>query len=190
MELLNDYPFFILSSSEEFFLQYQNYSQNNYINRVLSVNIFTGQVKSENPDILKEKVIYSTYKAKAILGLIKIKNVDFFLYVTSSEKVCQMKNQDIYKITEVDFFEISDQKINTNSDQEITDLMKRIDEMKEAQLRYSKKYKEKLGLYDTEIKRLKNELRNIRKNLENLYNEVLNDPLVIPGQILNQVSKI
>ena len=27
------------------------------------------------------------------------------------------------------------------------------------------------------------------KYLENLYNEVLNDPLVIPGQILNQVSK-
>ena len=73
MELLNDYPYFLLSSNEEVFLQYQNYSPKSYLNKVISINLFTCLVKSESPEILKEKVIYSTYKAKAILGLIRIK---------------------------------------------------------------------------------------------------------------------
>ena len=188
MELLNDYPFFILSSSEEFFLQYQNYSQNNYINRVLSVNIFTGQVKSENPDILKEKVIYSTYKAKAILGLIKIKNVDFFLYVTSSEKVCQMKNQDIYKITEVDFFEISDQKINTNSDQEITDLKEGIKKLLKLGFYYS------FGLDLTNSQQNQSKILNDLKSKNNVSNFNYMNELIYstsaPTNIINSLKRV
>ena len=122
MELLNDYPYFLLSSSEELFLQYQNYSPKSYLNKVISVNLFTSSIKSENPEILKEKIIYSTQKAKAILGMINIKNTNFILYVTSSEKVGQLKNQDVFKITEVDFFEISDPKKQRVVNQEISDL--------------------------------------------------------------------
>ena len=122
MELLNDYPYFLLSSSEELFLQYQNYSPKSYLNKVISVNLFTSKVKSENPEILKEKIIYSTQKAKAILGMINIKNINFILYVTSSEKVGQLKEQDVFRITEVDFFEISDPKKQRINNQEISDL--------------------------------------------------------------------
>ena len=122
MELLNDYPYFILSSNEELFLQYQNYSPKSYLNKVISVNLFTSAIKSENPEILKEKIIYSTQKAKAILGMINIKNSNFILYVTSSEKVGQLKNKDVFKITEVDFFEISDPKKQRVVNQEISDL--------------------------------------------------------------------
>ena len=122
MELLNDYPYFLLSSNEELFLQYQNYSPKSYLNRVISINLFNCQVKAENPEILKEKIIYSTYKAKAILGIIRIKNINFVLYITSSEKIGQIKNQDVFKITDVDFFEISDPKIKHSNDQEISDL--------------------------------------------------------------------
>ena len=86
MELLNDYPYFLLSSSEELFLQYQNYSPKSYLNKVISVNLFTSSIKSENPEILKEKIIYSTQKAKAILGMINIKNTNFILYVKMFSK--------------------------------------------------------------------------------------------------------
>ena len=122
MELLNDYPYFLLSSNEEVFLQYQNYSPKSYLNKVISINLFTCLVKSESPEILKEKVIYSTYKAKAILGLIRIKGVNFVLYITSSEKIGQIKNQDVFRITDVDFFEVSDPKIKHTNDQDISDL--------------------------------------------------------------------
>ena len=122
MELLNDYPYFLLSSNEELFLQYQNYTSKSYLNKVISINLFTSAVKSENPEILKEKIIYSTQKAKAILGMINIKNINFILYVTSSDKVGQLKNQDVFRITEVDFFEISDPKKQRVVSQEISDL--------------------------------------------------------------------
>ena len=122
MELLNDYPYFLLSSNEELFLQYQNYSPKSYLNKVISINLFNCQVKAENPEILKEKIIYSTYKAKAILGIIRIKDINFVLYITSSEKIGQIKNQDVFRITDVDFFEISDPKIKHSNDQEISDL--------------------------------------------------------------------
>ena len=119
MELLNDYPYFLLSSNEELFLQYQNYSPKSYLNKVISVNLFTSQVKSENPEILKQKVIYLTYKAKAILGIIRIKGINFVLYIVSSEKIGQIKGQDIFRITDVEFFEISDPKIKHVNDQDI-----------------------------------------------------------------------
>ena len=54
--------------------------------------------------------------------MINIKNTNFILYVTSSEKVGQLKNQDVFKITEVDFFEISDPKKQRVVNQEISDL--------------------------------------------------------------------
>ena len=122
MELLNDYPYFLLSSNEEVFLQYQNYSPKSYLNKVISINLFTNVVKSENPEILKEKIIYSTYKAKAILGIISIKGINFVLYIVASDKIGQIKNQGIFRITDVDFFEISDPKIKRATDQEIVDL--------------------------------------------------------------------
>ena len=122
MELLNDYPYFLLSSNEELFLQYQNYSPKSYLNKVISINLFTSEIKSENPEILKEKIIYSTQKAKAILGMINIKETNFILYVTSSEKAGQLKDQDVFRITEVDFFEISDPKKQKVNNQEILDL--------------------------------------------------------------------
>ena len=122
MELLDDYPYFLLSSNEELFLQYQNYSPKKYLNKVISVNLFTSAIKAENPEILKEKIIYSTQKAKVILGMINIKNTNFILYVTSSEKVGQLKDQDVFRITEVDFFEISEPKKQRVINQEINDL--------------------------------------------------------------------
>ena len=162
MELLNDYPYFLLTSNEEVFLQYQNYSPKSYLNKVISVNLFTSQVKSENPEILKQKVIYLTYKAKAILGIIRIKGINFILYITSSEKIGQIKNQDIFRITDVDFFEISDPKIKHVNDQEITDLKEGI-----------KKYL-KLGFYYSFGVDLTSSKQYQSKILNDLTNGIIN----------------
>ena len=177
MELLNDYPYFLLTSNEEVFLQYQNYSPKSYLNKVISVNLFTSQVKSENPEILKQKVIYLTYKAKAILGIIRIKGANFILYITSSEKIGQIKNQDIFRITDVDFFEISDPKIKHVNDQEITDLKEGIKKYLKLGFYYSfgvdltssQQYQSKI------LNDLKNGINNkfhLEKNaLNNLFSE-------------------
>ena len=120
MELLKDYPYILLSTKEELFLQY--YSPTKYLNKVISINLFNCQVKSENPEILKDKKLNTSHKAKAILGIIRIKDINFVLYITASEKIGQIKNQDVFRITDVDFFEISDPKMKRANDQEILDL--------------------------------------------------------------------
>ena len=177
MELLNDYPYFLLSSSEELFLQYQNYSPKSYLNKVISVNLFTSAIKSENPEILKEKIIYSTQKAKAILGMINIKNSNFILYVTSSEKVGQLKNKDVFKITEVDFFEISDPKKQRVVNQEISDLKDGIKKLLKLGFYYSfgvdltssQQYQSKiLTELKSEIKSFFNNNNNNDKNKNNI----------------------
>ena len=181
MELLNDFPYFLLSSDEELFLQYQNYSPKSRLNKVISVNLFTCVVKSENPDILKQKIIYSTFKAKAILGIIRIKDINFILYITSSEKVGQVKNQDVFKITDVDFFEVSDPKIKRGNDQEITDLKDGIKKLLKLGFYYS------FGVDLTSSQQYQykvlNDLRNGVNNKMNLQKNSLNN-------LLNQLNFI
>ena len=179
MELLNDFPYFLLSSDEELFLQYQNYSPKSRLNKVISVNLFTCVVKAESPDILKQKIIYSTFKAKAILGIIRIKDINFILYITSSEKVGQVKNQDVFKITDVDFFEVSDPKIKRGNDQEITDLKDGIKKLLKLGFYYS------FGVDLTSSQQYQykvlNDLRNGVNNKMNLQKNSLNN-------LLNQLN--
>jgi len=179
MELLNDFPYFLLSSDEELFLQYQNYSPKSRLNKVISVNLFTCVVKAESPDILKQKIIYSTFKAKAILGIIRIKDINFILYITSSEKVGQIKNQEVFKITDVDFFEVSDPKIKRGNDQEITDLKDGIKKLLKLGFYYS------FGVDLTSSQQYQykvlNDLRNGVNNKMNLQKNSLNN-------LLNQLN--
>jgi len=179
MELLNDFPYFLLSSDEELFLQYQNYSPKSRLNKVISVNLFTCVVKAESPDILKQKIIYSTFKAKAILGIIRIKDINFILYITSSEKVGQIKNQDVFKITDVDFFEVSDPKIKRGNDQEISDLKDGIKKLLKLGFYYS------FGVDLTSSQQYQykvlNDLRNGVNNKMNLQKNSLNN-------LLNQLN--
>lgn len=95
----SDMPYLVISSGEEVFLQYKN----NSITRLLSINIINNIIKNENPDILQKKVIYKMRNAKAILGIINIKDIEFVLTVLSSDIVGKIKNEIIYKITEVEF---------------------------------------------------------------------------------------
>ena len=71
--------YLIHCSSQEIFLQYKK-----NISQLLSINLKNGNIKEETQSILKDKVLYSTIKAKAILGIIKILSLDLILYVKNA----------------------------------------------------------------------------------------------------------
>ena len=104
-------PFSIILTEEEVILKYKNIYNPELI-QLLSINITKNEIKKENSDILNSKIFVKSYKAKAILGIINIKDVEFVLFVTSSEKVGQMKGENIYRISEVNFCEIPNKRLN------------------------------------------------------------------------------
>ena len=109
----NEKIFRVISTEEEIFIQYKNSLAPNII-KLLSININKNEIKIENPEILKNISKIRKTKAKAILGIIKIKEIEFLLYVTSSEIVGQIKGEAIYRISEVDFCEIPNKNLNKN----------------------------------------------------------------------------
>ena len=108
-------PFSIFSSGEEVFLQYKD----NLTNKLISINIINNIIKPESPEILQKKVIYKIYNSNAILGIINIKNVEFVLFVTSSEFIGKINNEPIYRISEVDFCEIPTNQIQFKDEEQI-----------------------------------------------------------------------
>ena len=112
----------IITSSEETFIQYYNYEQNTIINKVVSVNFTGDKIKIIDPNSLKQKVMYKTIKAKAILGIIKIKTFDYIIYVIESEIVGKVKNENIYKINDIGFCEVFNSFIQSDNDPDITDI--------------------------------------------------------------------
>ena len=95
--------YLIHCSSQEIFLQYKkNTSQ------LLSINLKNGNIKEETQSILKDKVLYSTIKAKAILGIIKILSLDLILYVKTAQSVGFIDNYEIFRIIDVDFVQVLD----------------------------------------------------------------------------------
>ena len=111
----NEIPFLIILSDEEIFLEFKYSSIPENIIKLISININKNQINLENPTILEKKKINEKYNAKAILGIINIFEVELILFVTSSEIVCKMKDEIIYKINEVDFCEIPNKKLNKST---------------------------------------------------------------------------
>ena len=111
----NEIPFLIILSDEEIFLEFKYSSIPENIIKLISININKNQINLENPKILEKKKINEKYNAKAILGIINIFEVELILFVTSSEIVCKMKDEIIYKINEVDFCEIPNKKLNKST---------------------------------------------------------------------------
>ena len=95
----NEKPYRIIISGAETFLEYKNLSTI----KLISININTKIVRSENPEILQKSIIYKAINSKAILGIININKLYFILHVTTSKVVGKMKNEIIYKIEEVEF---------------------------------------------------------------------------------------
>ena len=131
---LNHY-YTIISTNEEIFLQHMN-SSNNQIN-LLSINRYDIKLtKLENPYISDEKIIDNLIKVKCILGIIHIINKDYILYVKSHEIVGKINNENIYTITEVDFFDISLENYKTE-EKEIKDIKEGISKLLKLGFYYS-----------------------------------------------------
>ena len=153
----DDNPFRVILSEEEVFLKYKNYLDPN-IMKLLSINLNKKEIKVEDPEILKNIKISQKYKAKAILGIINIKNVEFILFVKSSEAIGLIKGEIIYRITEVDFCEIPNKNLKR-------------EEIDEDQIKYFKEGISKLlklGFYYSFGIDLTNSQQNQSKILYNL----------------------
>ena len=119
----NSTPYNLLSSSEETFIQYINCdNKNDLVNKVVSVNFNGDKIRVVDPSILQQKVIYKTYKSKAILGIIKIKTFDYVMFVTANEKIGKIKDEAIYKITDIGFCRVFNNFIQSDNDPEINDI--------------------------------------------------------------------
>ena len=166
----NESQFTILSSGEEIFLQYKR----NSANKLISINVIKNIIKLENPEILQKKVVYKTYNAKAILGIINIREIEYLLFVTSSEIVGKIKNEIIYRISEVDFCEIPNGQIKYNDEEQINQIKNGIAKLLKLGFYYSfgldltnSQQNQAKILYD---KKNKNKLTNL--NLDNFEDKI------------------
>ena len=108
--------YLIHCSSQEIFLQFKK-----NLNQLLSINLKNGNISEVNQNILKDKVLYSTIKAKAILGIIKILNLELIIYVKTSQSIGFIDNYEIFRIIDIDFVQLLDPSFN-----QINSLMKEI----------------------------------------------------------------
>ena len=166
----NERQFTILSSGEEIFLQYKNNSSN----KLISINVIKNIIKLENPEILQKKVVYKMINAKAILGIINIREIEYLLFVTSSEIVGKIKNEIIYRISEVDFCEIPNGQIKYNDEEQINQIKNGIAKLLKLGFYYSfgldltnSQQNQAKILYD---KKNKNKLMNL--NLDNFEDKI------------------
>ena len=129
----NDRPFTIICSGEEVYLQYKN----NSVNKLISINIINNNIKFENPENLQKKVIYKMYYSNAILGIINIRDIEYVLFVTSSDVVGKMKNETIYRISEVEFCEIPGGQVRLNDEEQIKQIKDGISKLLKLGFYYS-----------------------------------------------------
>ena len=166
----NESQFTILSSGEEIFLQYKR----NSANKLISINVIKNIIKLENPEILQKKVVYKMINTKAILGIINIREIEYLLFVTSSEIVGKIKNEIIYRISEVDFCEIPNGQIKYNDEEQINQIKNGIAKLLKLGFYYSfgldltnSQQNQAKILYD---KKNKNKLMNL--NLDNFEDKI------------------
>ena len=113
----NESQYTIILTNEDIFLHYNNSVEK--IIKLLSINTDSHKIKVEEPFILEQKTVIKSIKVKSILGIIRIINKDYILYVKSCDLVGKINNESIYLITEVDFFEISPNNNNNKETKEI-----------------------------------------------------------------------
>ena len=121
-----DHSFSIIKSTNEIILEHKYFipmimkegggiitiSENKYI----SID-FDGKIKKQKLEEIDDLSINDSIiiNIKAILGIINIENVNFILYVTSSQNIGELKGENIYKIEEVNFLQISKNEKENNS---------------------------------------------------------------------------
>ena len=130
MEIDNPNPYEIIVLKNEIFLKFIDFSIDNPKNKLLSIkNINNISIKQEKLEILEDKNILKSFKAKAILGIINIINRDYILFVKSSENVGKINDEVIYLISEVDFVEIPKEGIEIKEEKDIKKIKEGISDL-------------------------------------------------------------
>lgn len=145
-------------SSDEIFIQFQP-----DVEKLLSINLLSSMVTEADQITFKNKVIYSTIKAKAILGIIKIKNADFLLYVKSAINTCFIEDYEVYRIREVDFIPIAVSSIASSILQERYSEINGLKNLLDLGFFYS------FGYDLTSSKQNQSKIRNAKENINSDY---------------------
>lgn len=89
-------------SSDCIYLQHLSYS------KILAIEKFSSHVYETDQEILNKIAIYGAVKPHAILGIMKIFNMDFLVYVKSCQPVGYIEEAEIYKVKDVELIPIAD----------------------------------------------------------------------------------
>ena len=86
-------------------------------------------------------------------------------------------------------YENIEAEIKTLKENMAIDLTKRVEELEKDKLLLTSKYKEKIELYESEINRLKNELLNIKKAIEDKYEAEVNNQKEFYDNLLKEYNE-
>ena len=109
-----DYRIYI--SHEVITIQHLDYS------KVLKIEKLTGNTSECDQNILKNFSVLSVMRPHCILGIIKIEDHPFLIYVESAEVIGSIQNSEIFKIQEVNYIPLFDEDNGTTT-KEITNLL-------------------------------------------------------------------
>ena len=180
----DDKLFRVISTDEEVYLEYKNKYKKEESIRLLSINLNNNEIKLENPDLLEKKKFNQKHKAKAILGIINIKGVEFILFVTSCDLIGHLKDEAIYRISEVDFCQIPNKKLNESEyidEEQIREIKDGISKLLKLGFYYS------FGLDLTNSQQ--NQLKIIYSNLQKQKNKNNNNEDTNDNSNLNMLEK-
>jgi hypothetical protein len=107
----------ILLSNDNIYIQHLQYS------RILTIEKFSTNVYETDQDILKKITIYTALKPHSILGILKIENYDFLVYVKVCQSVGVIEGAEIFKVKEADLIPIADEITANNLSSDIKAMM-------------------------------------------------------------------
>jgi len=90
------------------------YIQHPNINKLLKIEHLGCKISETSLDSIKNVNIYATIKPHAILGILKINTQNFLAIVKSTEYICTLEGNDIFKVKEADFISLSEDRSGTN----------------------------------------------------------------------------
>jgi hypothetical protein len=107
----------ILLSNDNIYLQHLQYS------RILVIEKFSTNVYETDQDILNRITIYTAIKPHSILGILKVENYDFLVYVKVCQSVGIIEGAEIFKIKEADLIPICDEITASNLSSDVKSLI-------------------------------------------------------------------
>jgi hypothetical protein len=149
----------IYFSTDNIYLQHLQY------NKILTIEKFSSNVYESDPDILNKVVLYGAIKPHAILGISRIGNYDFLVYVKVCVLVGSVEEAQIFKIKETELIPIVDDITASNLSSEIKSYVNGIKNLLQLGFFYSFHY----DLTNSKQKQARNKSNNILESAERKF---------------------